>query len=107
MEYGNFTIELFGHRQRPWGYEVRADVTYDPTGKKHTLCMTFKDGVPTEQEIITEGKRRLDRVQYKIDNPPDMSIPWKQELKANVLYGVKKSFITQSQALQIKAIVEA
>ena len=105
MEYGNFTAELFGHRQRPWGYEVRIDVTYNPTGEKKHICLTF-DHTPTEQEIIDEGKRRLDKVQWKIDNPPNEALIRKEELKENILWFVDKGYLTMNQALRIKAIVE-
>ena len=106
MEYGNFTAELFGHKQRPWGYEIRVDVTYNPTGEKRPLCMTFRDGTPTQQEAIDRVKARLDKIQYKIDNPPDLEADWKTNFKKIGLQGVEDGYLTQSQALRIKAIVE-
>lgn len=106
MEYGNFTAESFGHKQRPWGYEVRVDVTYNPTGEKYPLCMTFRDGQPTQDEAVTRGKARLDKIQYKIDNPPDLAAEWKTSFKEVGLQGVQDGYLTQDQALRIKAIVE-
>ena len=106
MIYGNFTAELFGHKQRPWGYEIRIDVTYNPTGEKHPLTMTFRDGQPTQEEAIARGKARLDNIQYKIDNPPDLAAEWKTNFKEIGLRGVEDGHLTMNQALRINAIVE-
>ena len=73
--YNNFDYTMAGKVQRPWAYEVLAALVYNPTGETRTITMTF-DHVPTNEEIATEGERHMDKIQYHIDNPPDLAAEW-------------------------------
>jgi len=56
---------IFGHQQRPWGYEVRADV-WDESDNHYPICMTWPNE-PTETQIDTEVDRRIVNLQAELD----------------------------------------
>ena len=39
----NFQITTWGAKQRPWGFEVRVDVAYLPTGRIFNEVLVFPD----------------------------------------------------------------
>lgn len=59
--------KIHGHQPRPWGYEIRLDVT-DMQGNHYPVCMTFKTK-PDQKTLDKEIQRRVQKVQYDIDNP--------------------------------------
>ena len=60
MEY-----KLHGYQPRPWGYEVRADIT-DVEDNHHPICMTWhKEPLPLQ--VSKEVERRIVKIQDKLD----------------------------------------
>ena len=65
-DYNGFNYKFFGWQPRPWGYEVRADVTDISSGSKHSLAMKFKKE-PKLAELRAECRRRLDAKRIRMD----------------------------------------
>lgn len=60
-------LRTWGHTQRPWGFEVRADFEHE--GNTLFSTMTF-DKEPTKEEIDAKVISEQARHQHLIDNPP-------------------------------------
>jgi len=67
LYFRNFYYKFHGHQPRPWGYEVRADVS-DLKNNHYPLCFTFKEK-PDEKILIQETERRLWKLEQKLAEP--------------------------------------
>ena len=65
--------QLWGHTERPWGYEVRIDVQDSVSGEHYPLCLTWwrEQGVPDKAAIEAEAQRRVAVLEAKLLEPPE------------------------------------
>lgn len=60
---------VWGHVQRPWGYEVRVDFTDDATGAVYNECMTFPSE-PAQAELDARVESVRQRVDLQMNPTP-------------------------------------
>jgi hypothetical protein len=83
---------LWGHTDRPWGYEIRCTFT-DDKGVDYCECLTFK-APPTQKELDSRIATTQARVEYAIANPPVVT-----QIKPTVTE-VKEMYLKLSSAEQ-------
>ena len=96
-------INSWGHVQRPWGYEVRADFT-DDTGIIHNEVLTFLKEPSTEEldlAIVARQSQVENRIAAELTQPIEFT---KDELLVKIadLEAQTLSFAAEKEALLIE-----
>jgi len=82
---------------RAWGYEVRASVIDNDTGKIYPIVMTFK-GEPSGAALTAEVERRMAGLENKINNPdPPPETTYTESEVVEIL--VEKKYLQKGDSL--------